>query len=188
MAQWLALPARTQAGLPASLPVLLAEHPLPAEQESTLVHTLQVLESLGADAATLCAAIGFALYPEGEVPAELARAELIEGQREAEKVWSIHAERGARTSSEGLRRLLLAIVKDLRVVLILLARQLVRMRAIKTLPADDQIRLAQLSADIHAPLANRLGIGQIKWELEDLADPAAGNLSPHCRPGGGKTA
>jgi GTP pyrophosphokinase len=70
---------------------------------------------------------------------------------------------------QGLRRLLLAIIRDLRVVLILLARQLARMRAAAELEEDARRRLAQLTADIHAPLANRLGIWQLKWELEDLA-------------------
>ena len=68
-----------------------------------------------------------------------------------------------------MRRLLLAIIRDLRVVLILLARQLARMRAAAALPEEIRRALAQLSADIHAPLANRLGIWQLKWELEDLA-------------------
>ncbi len=71
--------------------------------------------------------------------------------------------------AEGLRRLLLAIVRDLRVVFVLLARQLARMRAVATLPPEQQAALARLTRDIHAPLANRLGIWQLKWELEDLA-------------------
>lgn len=167
LAEWLRLPARTQVTLSEPLPALIAAQALSAAREAALVHTLQVLETLGADSATLSAAAAYEALPEGGIPADLP-ATLIEGQREAGKVWSIHAERGARTSSEGLRRLLLSIVKDLRVVLILLARQLVRMRGIKALAPDEQRRLAQLSADIHAPLANRLGIGQIKWELEDL--------------------
>jgi GTP pyrophosphokinase len=60
-------------------------------------------------------------------------------------------------------------VRDLRVILILLARQVVRMRTAATLPEAERMALAQLCADIHAPLANRLGIWQLKWELEDLA-------------------
>ena len=94
---------------------------------------------------------------------------LIEGQQAAEKVWSLYATRGSASGNEGLRRLLLAIIRDLRVVFILLARQLVRMRAAEHAPEAEQRALAQLSADIHAPLANRLGIWQVKWELEDLA-------------------
>jgi GTP pyrophosphokinase len=81
----------------------------------------------------------------------------------------LHAERPEAGSSEGLRRLLLAIVRDLRVVPILLARQLARMRHADALPPAQARALAQLTRDIHAPLANRLGIWQLKWELEDLA-------------------
>ena len=95
-------------------------------------------------------------------------ASLVDGQHAAERVWSLHAARSG-GSTEGLRRLLLAIVRDLRVVLILLARQLTRMRAAASLDADRRRSLAQLTVDIHAPLANRLGIWQLKWELEDLA-------------------
>ena len=149
----------------------LAAHP-PLENE--LVQTLAMLDTLGADRETLIAA---ALYPlEGgdhpEPPAELGGEAvdlLLQGQREAEKVWSIYVNRHAQGSAEGLRRLLLAIIRDLRVVLILLARQLVRMRLAAAKPENERRALAQLSSDIHGPLANRLGIWQVKWELEDLA-------------------
>ncbi len=94
---------------------------------------------------------------------------LVDGQQAAERVWALYAEHGSVGGSEGLRRLLLAIIRDLRVVFILLARQLTRMRAAVRAPEAEQRALARLAADIHAPLANRLGIWQIKWELEDLA-------------------
>jgi GTP pyrophosphokinase len=148
---------------------------LPADVAAEAIGTVQVLDELRADGDMLCAAL---LYPflqrDEPVPAALTSpiAPLLEGQREAEKVWSIHAQRGpagARSNAEGLRRLLLAIIRDLRGVLILLARQLVRMRAAAKLPEEARRELAQLSADIHAPLANRLGVWQVKWELEDLA-------------------
>jgi GTP pyrophosphokinase len=96
-------------------------------------------------------------------------APLLEGQRAAEQVWALHAERHGQAGNEGLRRLLLAIVRDLRVVPILLARQLARMRHAERLPEAERRELAMLTRDIHAPLANRLGIWQLKWELEDLA-------------------
>ncbi len=86
----------------------------------------------------------------------------------AERVWALHAQHGADHGAEGLRRLLLAIIRDLRVVFILLARQLARMRAASALPESERQLLARLTQDIHAPLANRLGIWQLKWELEDL--------------------
>jgi len=68
-----------------------------------------------------------------------------------------------------LRKTYLAMISDVRVVLIKLALQLSIMRGIKKINADDRHRLGQETLDIYAPLANRLGIGQIKWELEDLA-------------------
>ncbi len=100
------------------------------------------------------------------LPAELQR--LVAGQVAAERVWALHAQHGADHGAEGLRRLLLAIIRDLRVVFILLARQLARMRAASALPESERQLLARLTQDIHAPLANRLGIWQLKWELEDL--------------------
>ena len=71
-------------------------------------------------------------------------------------------------SAEGLRRMLLALVKDVRVVLIALAWQLVKLRRVKDIQ-DDAVSLAREAMLIHAPLANRLGVWQLKWELEDLA-------------------
>lgn len=70
---------------------------------------------------------------------------------------------------ESLRRMLLAMVKDVRVVVIILADRLHDMRMIKQMPVERQLRLAKETQDLFAPLANRLGIGQIKWELEDLS-------------------
>ena len=136
---------------------------------------LDLLAMLGCDAQTQAAALWFELARVDPaawaahakaVPAELQR--LVEGQLAAEKVWALHAQREA-GGTEGLRRLLLAIIRDLRVVFVLLARQLARMRAAMALPAAEQQALARLTRDIHAPLANRLGIWQLKWELEDLA-------------------
>jgi GTP pyrophosphokinase len=71
--------------------------------------------------------------------------------------------------AEGLRKLLLALASDVRLVLIRLALQLVRMRAIRSAPEIEQRRAALETREIYAPLANRLGIWQFKWELEDLA-------------------
>ncbi|MEJ7747483.1 MAG: HD domain-containing protein, partial [Luteimonas sp.] len=94
---------------------------------------------------------------------------LLEGQKAAGQVWALHGEATGPSNAEGLRKLLLAIVRDLRVVPILLARQLARMRGAAKAPDSERRALAQLARDIHAPLANRLGIWQLKWELEDLA-------------------
>jgi len=136
---------------------------------------LDALALLGADGDTAAAAILHS-YPAWEqaLRPRIERdfpgiAPLLEGQRAAGQVWELHAQRHGQTGNEGLRRLLLAIVRDLRVVPILLARQLARMRHAESLPEARRRELAMLTRDIHAPLANRLGIWQLKWELEDLA-------------------
>ncbi|UXI67208.1 RelA/SpoT family protein [Tahibacter amnicola] len=136
--------------------------------EAEIVATVSLLEELGLDQDTLSATILFYTAEPGTVLPDTVRT-LVEGQREAEKVWQLHAARETLTSSEGLRRLLLAIVRDLRVVFILLARQLARLRAADRSAEAERRALAKLTSDIHAPLANRLGIWQLKWELEDLA-------------------
>lgn len=141
-----------------------------------LADTLDALALLSADESVIAAALLFDLpglraqladVPLG--PAAVAVAGLLDGQDAADQVWALHAGRDAGRNSEGLRRLLLSIIHDLRVVPILLARQLARMRAGDRLPEEERRALAQLTRDIHAPLANRLGIWQLKWELEDLA-------------------
>jgi GTP pyrophosphokinase len=143
--------------------------------EAECADVLDLLAMLGCDAQTQAAAVWFELAQRdpsawearaGSLPVELQR--LVEGQLAAQKVWALHAQRAAGTS-EGLRRLLLAIIRDLRVVFVLLARQLARMRGAAALPEAERMALARLTRDIHAPLANRLGIWQLKWELEDLA-------------------
>ncbi len=70
---------------------------------------------------------------------------------------------------EKIRKMLLAMSTDIRVVIIKLVEHLCVMRGIKHISESERQRFAQETLDIYAPLANRLGIGQIKWELEDLA-------------------
>jgi GTP pyrophosphokinase len=172
---WLA--ARASAPANGALAVLAAVSlptPDPTEAQA-IVACLALLEMLRADEEVLLAAILHALpawKPHLAALEPVARARvqaLLDGQQAAEQVWTLHAGRAQHVRAEGLRRLLLALVRDLRVILILLARQLVRMRGAAALPEAERVALAQLSADIHAPLANRLGIWQLKWELEDLA-------------------
>jgi len=153
-----------------------------SEPPAIINDTLASLTLLQADGESLLAALLGSVPAWAEaIPAHLPPAHtpvlaLLEGQREAGRVWALHAERAGHGNPEGLRRLLLAIVRDLRVVPILLARQLARMRALAAHPEPERHTLAQLTRDIHAPLANRLGIWQLKWELEDLAFR---HLDPH---------
>ena len=71
--------------------------------------------------------------------------------------------------SEALRKMLLAVVSDVRLVLVRIADQLHRLREAKTAPAAIREAIALETREIYAPLANRLGVWQLKWELEDLA-------------------
>ncbi|MEJ2400591.1 MAG: bifunctional (p)ppGpp synthetase/guanosine-3',5'-bis(diphosphate) 3'-pyrophosphohydrolase [Xanthomonadales bacterium] len=135
---------------------------------------LEILEPLAPDPVTISSALVHIAALD-----ETKRAALIAGLPEAvrnqladlEKLK--HYESGqsiddTERSAEGLRRLLLALVKDVRVVLIDLAWQLVLLRR-SVEENDEGRRLARETMLIHAPLANRLGIWQLKWELEDLS-------------------
>jgi len=71
--------------------------------------------------------------------------------------------------AEALRKMLLAVISDPRLVLVRLAGQLHDLRQARDLPEDERQRLAWETREVYAPLASRLGIWQLKWELEDLA-------------------
>lgn len=95
---------------------------------------------------------------------------IVQGVERMEAIRSLHGhpQRG-RTQTENLRKMLLAMVEDIRVVLIKLSERTCLMRTANTLPEEMRQHLARETMDIYAPLANRLGVGQIKWELEDLS-------------------
>lgn len=95
---------------------------------------------------------------------------LVEGVRTLGFVGDLHPHTlKAEGQLENLRKMLLAIAQDIRVVLIKLAIRLMEMRDLKSFPEPQRARIAQETVDIFAPLANRLGIGVVKWELEDLS-------------------
>lgn len=105
------------------------------------------------------------LVPNDEAHAEVAR--LIEG---FERLTAIHWSALDEESAESLRRMFVAMAADVRVVLITLADRLEVVRTLRSIDdAAQRRKLALETRDVFAPLANRLGIWQLKWELEDLA-------------------
>jgi GTP pyrophosphokinase len=139
-----------------------------------LLELLVVLEGLSADPITISCAMLHVAQQSGDdlggivagLPADVRQQ--LQELNKLKLYESDHTLSGTERSAEGLRRLLLALVKDVRVVLIDLAWELVLLRRAR---ANSELgrALARETMLIHAPLANRLGIWQLKWELEDLA-------------------
>ncbi len=93
-------------------------------------------------------------------------AHIVEGVTKIDKIQFANRED---RQAENVRKMLLAMVSDVRVVLIKLADRLHNMRTLEHLPADRQRSIARETLDIYAPLAHRLGMGKLRGELEDLA-------------------
>ncbi len=140
----------------------------------------RIVQPLGVEEDIILAAL---LYPllesdslTDEQAAALTNANAVLLARDCVKLKQFEASGGhapgqarSATQAEALRKMLLAIASDARLVFIRLADQLHQLRDAKHLPADARQALARETRDIFAPLANRLGIWQLKWELEDLS-------------------
>jgi GTP pyrophosphokinase len=104
----------------------------------------------------------------GKTPTRLARALSQLGQFGLPADWT--PDRGLEAAqAEALRKMLLAMIGDVRLVVVRLAEQLQKMRSAKGVGTTRQRKLAIETREVYAPLANRLGVWQVKWELEDLA-------------------
>jgi len=146
------------------------------ERAESQIAAVEILATLRSDIDTRMAALlwpafekNLVLSPELLSVANASVLELLHGHAEARKVWPVYQELNPDSDAEGVRRLLLVLIKDVRVVLILLAEQLVLLKNLSHADESSKRAAAKVTRDIHAPLANRLGIWQIKWELEDLA-------------------
>ncbi len=139
----------------------------------------EVLTHFNADSETLTAAILLPSVISDSVKVETIKdkigkpvADLVHGAGQMEAIRSLQQQTGAEQDSqqiESLRKMLLAMVDDARVVLLKLADRVISLRHIKKASRELQVAFALETKDIFAPLANRLGIGQLKWELEDYA-------------------
>jgi GTP pyrophosphokinase len=144
--------------------------------EEYVNHPLEVaaiLAELNLDAATIAAALLHDTVEDTpltlkEIEAEFGPdvARLVEGVTKLGRI-SFRSEQ--QTQAENIRKMLLAMADDIRVVLIKLADRLHNMRTLDPLPEIKRRRISRETLDIYAPLAHRLGIAQVKWELEDLS-------------------
>lgn len=139
----------------------------PVEVALILAHDLHMDEDV------ICAAL---LHDTVEdTPATLSDVALLFGETVAElvdgvtKLTSIEVDSMDAKQALNLRKMFLAMSRDIRVVIIKLADRLHNMRTLAALPPDRRIFKAHETMDVYAPLADRLGISSIKWELEDLA-------------------
>ncbi|MGD8842877.1 MAG: HD domain-containing protein, partial [Gammaproteobacteria bacterium] len=163
-----------------------------ASGDSYLTHCLAVAEiadHLKLDDESVVAALLHDVVEDTSVTLETIETEfgksvagLVNGVTKMGHIGELRAPQGEAASkdaqhSESVRKLLLAMAEDVRVVLIKLSDRLHNMRTLRYLDEARRRRIARETLEIYAPLANRLGIWQVKWELEDLAlrylDPEA---------------
>ncbi|WP_111497489.1 MULTISPECIES: GTP diphosphokinase [Marinobacter] len=148
----------------------------------TGVEMAQVLAELHLDQASLVAAILYRAVREERIGLDEVKAEfgdevagLINGVQHMAAISSIHhpLKGNVLGQSQGqldnVRKMLVTMIDDVRVALIKLAERTCAIRAVKSAPPEKRMRVAREVFDIYAPLAHRLGIGHIKWELEDLS-------------------
>ena len=143
--------------------------------EPYIIHPLNVayiLADIGLDESTISAALLHDVVEDTDMTDEELRkifgdeiADMVAG---VTKLSSIQFETVEERQAEDYRKMFLAMGKDIRVILIKLADRLHNMRTLKYLKRDRQIAISRETRELYAPLANRLGIYSLKWELEDL--------------------
>ena len=140
---------------------------------------VEILVTLNMDMDTLNAALIFPLLAQEVLSTEKVDelwpkriAKLAKGAMEMEGIRALQSrgsKKGAESQVDNLRHMLLAMVEDVRAVVIKLAERICYLRQVKIADEETKVKLAHEISTIYAPLANRLGIGQLKWELEDLS-------------------
>ncbi|MDH0447708.1 GTP diphosphokinase [Shewanella sp. GD04112] len=140
---------------------------------------IEILAPLNMDIETLQAAILFVVFDAGLLNEEAIKekfgeslARLVASVVTMDAIGALKINPNSRSTEpqiDNIRRMLLAMVEDVRAVVIKLAERVCLLRAVKNADEETRVLLAREIADIYAPLANRLGIGQLKWELEDIS-------------------
>ena len=143
------------------------------------IQTALILAELQLDANSIAAALLHDVLENCEIPlsdievtfgAEIAK--LVDGVTKLSKLPLSGGDASTSTSEqqmENLRKMLVAMAEDLRVVFIKLADRLHNMRTLDALPPEKQRRIARETLEIYAPLSHRLGIWELKWQMEDLS-------------------
>jgi len=181
-AQWLTTLELTDAKNEALTSLWEQVHERFTDQEECLTKSremVEILSSLNLDKDSLCAAFLCPLheyqcielsYIEEHFNASIYRLCYGVNQMDAIKVLQKrHGNQISGTHIDNIRKMLLAMVDDVRAVVIKLSERLCHLRLVKNHDEEIKVITAKETVSIYAPLANRLGIGQLKWELEDLA-------------------
>ncbi len=140
---------------------------------------VEILSGLNLDTESLCAAFICPLFEYDHISLEYIEEHfspqiymLCKGVSQMEAIKALQQTQSSQVSAnqiDNIRRMLLAMVEDVRAVVIKLAERLCHLRLVKNSDEESRVLAAKETANIYAPLANRLGIGQLKWELEDIA-------------------
>ncbi|QSX34763.1 GTP diphosphokinase [Shewanella avicenniae] len=141
---------------------------------------IEILSPLNMDLDTMLAALIFVYLDAGVIKESTIEedygkslATLVHSAKTMEAIGSLKLNYESREEAEPqidkIRKMLLAMVEDVRAVVIKLAERVFLLRAVKNADEETRVLLAREISDVYAPLANRLGIGQLKWELEDIA-------------------
>lgn len=140
---------------------------------------IEILAPLNMDIETLQASVLFVVFDAGILSKEkleetfgVGLARLVSSVETMNAIGALKIDDQSRAGEpqiDNIRRMLLAMVEDVRAVVIKLAERICLLREVKNADEETRVLLAREIADIYAPLANRLGIGQLKWELEDIS-------------------